>query len=234
MSQIIVKLDCPHCFSAKVVKNGIKKNKTQNYKCTDCKKQFQHEYLYWGADIIIKRQIIRMLVHGNGITDIASILGISKGCVIRTLLKIGKQIALRPSKRHYYKVQIDELHSFVGKKKKKVWIIYAYCAETDEIIAVTAGKRSKKQVKDLFKRLEGIEIDWFCTDKWDAFKQVLPYERHLIGKQFTKTIEGVNTSLRNSCKRLNRRTTSFSKKVFNHWQAIKLTMHYRNHKASYI
>jgi IS1 family transposase len=42
-------------------------------------------------------------------------------------------------------VQIDELHTFVSKKRKKVWIIYAYDAETDEIIAVTAGKRSKKQ-----------------------------------------------------------------------------------------
>lgn len=233
MSQIIVKLDCPHCFSTKVVKNGLKKNKTQNYKCTDCKKQFQYEYLYWGAEISIKRQIIRMLLHGSGITDIANVLGVSKGCIIRALLKIGDQITLKPSKKHYHKVQIDELHSFVGNKKKKIWIIYAYDAETDEIIAVTAGKRSKKQVKDLYKRLEGITIDWFCTDKWEAFRQVFPYDKHLIGKQFTKAIEGVNTSLRNSCKRLNRRTTSFSKKLFNHWQAIKLTMHYRNYKVSY-
>ena len=234
MSQIIVKLDCPHCFSAKVVKNGIKKNKAQNYKCTDCKKQFQSEYLYWGADISTKRKIIKMLVHGSGITDIANVLGVSKGCVLRTLLKTGEQIILKSSKKHFHKVQIDELHSFVGKRKKKVWIIYAYDAETDEIIAVTAGKRSKKQVKDLFKRLEGITIDWFCTDNWKVFKQVLPYDKHLIGKQFTKAIEGVNTSLRNSCKRVNRRTTSFSKKVYNHWQAIKLTMNYRNYKASYI
>lgn len=79
MSQIIVKLDCPHCFSARVIKNGIKKNKVQNYKCTDCKKQFQDEYLYWGADIFVKRQIIRLLLHGNGITDIAKTLGVSKG-----------------------------------------------------------------------------------------------------------------------------------------------------------
>ena len=234
MSQIKVKLDCPHCFSTKVVKNGFKKNKVQNYKCTDCNKQFQHEYLYWGASISVKRQIIKLLVHGNGVADIASFLGISKGCVIRTMLKVGMSITLKPSKKHYHKVQIDELHSFVGKKQKKVWVIYAYAVETDEILAVTAGKRSKKQVKDLFKRLEGITVDWFCTDKWEAFKQVLPYDRHLIGKQFTKNIEGVNTSLRNSCKRLNRRTTSFSKKVFNHWQALKLTMHYRNYKASYI
>ncbi|RFS13987.1 IS1 family transposase [Emticicia sp. C21] len=234
MSQIIIKLDCPHCFSAKVVKNGLKKNKVQNYKCSDCKKQFQYEYLYWGANIRVKRQIIRMLVHGSGITDIANVLGISKGCVIRTMLKIGLSITLKPSKKHYHKVQIDELHSFVSKKGKKVWIIYAYAVETNEIIAVTAGKRSKRQVKDLFKRLQGLTIDWFCTDRWEAFKQVLPYDKHLIGKKFTRTIEGVNTSLRNSCKRLKRRTTSFSKKVFNHWQAIKLTMHYRNYKTSYI
>lgn len=64
--------------------------------------------------------------------------------------------------------------------------------------------------------------------------QVLPYDRHRIGKQFTKAIEGINSSLRDSCKRLNRRTTSFSKKVFNRWQAIKLTIYYRNHKESYI
>lgn len=29
---------------------------------------------------------------------------------------------------------------------------------------MTAGKRSAKQVKDLLKRLEGIEVDWWCTD----------------------------------------------------------------------
>ena len=93
----------------------------------------------------VKRQIIRMLLHGNGITDISKILGVSRNCVLRTLLKIGMSLTLKPSKKHYHQVQIDELHSFVGRKRKKVWIIYAYAAETDEIIAVTAGKRSKKQ-----------------------------------------------------------------------------------------
>jgi insertion element IS1 protein InsB len=234
MSQIIIKLNCPHCFSSKVVKNGLKKNGHQNYLCKICDKQFQHEYLYWGADISIKRLVISMLVNGNGITDIATILQISKGCVLRTLVKVGSVINLNPSKKHYHKVQIDELYSFVGHKKKKVWILYAYCAETDEILSVTVGKRSAKQVKDLLKRLKNITVDWWCTDGWSAFKEVLPYENHLIGKKFTKAIEGVNTSLRNSCKRLHRRTTSFSKKVFNHWCAIKMTMEYRNNKPSYI
>ncbi len=166
--------------------------------------------------------------------DIVKILSVSLGCVLRTLIRTSENIVIKPSKRHYHKVQIDELYSFVGSEQKKVWIIYAYDAETDEILAVTAGKRSKKQLKDLMKRLGNIAVDWWCTDAWNVFKEVLPYENHLIGKRFTKSMEGVNTSLRNSCKRLHRRTTAFSKKVRNHWYAIKITMDYRNNKASYI
>lgn len=232
MSQIIIKLNCPHCFSTKVVKNGKKCNGSQNYLCKKCQKQFLYEYLYWGADVKIKCQILTLLVHGNGVRDISVILGVSQGCVLRTLIKNGSETMIKPTKKHYNRVQIDELYSFVHNKKKKVWLLYAYDAETNGILAITAGKRNKKTVKDLLKRLDGVIIDWFCTDNWDAFKAVLP-KNYLIGKRFTKAIEGVNTSLRNSCKRLNRRTTSFSKKVCNHWYAIKLVINHRNHKTSY-
>ena len=84
----------------------------------------------------------------------------------------------------------------------------------------------------MIKRLGDIEVDWWCTDAWKAFAQVLPYERHLIGKKFTKAIEGVNTALRNSCKRLNRRTTAFSKKLQNHWNALKIAINNFNNKPS--
>lgn len=77
----------------------------------------------------------------------------SAGCVLRTLLSIGNLITIVPQRKHYHKVKIYELYSFVGSKKKKVWIIYIYDAFTGEILGVTAGKRSKKQVRDLIKRL---------------------------------------------------------------------------------
>ena len=69
--EIIQEFDCPHCFSTKVAKNGIKKNGRQHYRCRSCKKQFQHEYLYWGSKIDNKRMTINMLLNGNGIRDIA-------------------------------------------------------------------------------------------------------------------------------------------------------------------
>ncbi|TXI13857.1 MAG: hypothetical protein E6Q66_08040 [Pedobacter sp.] len=79
-----------------------------------------------------------------------------------------------------------------------------------------------------------MHVDYWCTDHWKAFKDVFPKEKHLIGKEFTKTIEGVNTWLRSACKRLVRMTTAFSKKVLNHWIAIKLVMYHRNFRLSII
>ncbi|TXI15832.1 MAG: hypothetical protein E6Q66_01455 [Pedobacter sp.] len=65
-------------------------------------------------------------------------------------------------------------------------------------------------------------------------KEVFHPDYHLVGKRFTKAIEDVNTSLRNACKRLIRRPTPFSKKLFNHWTTIKLVMHHKNLNLSYI
>jgi IS1 family transposase/transposase-like protein len=225
--------NCPHCLSAKVVKNGLKKSGVQNYRCQTCGKQFQEEYLYWGAKKENKDLVSRMLIRGSGIRDISDVLRISTGCVLRVLLSY-LNVELKPKYRFYHQVQVDELYSFVQSKKKKVWILYAYCAQTNEILALTMGKRSKKTVKDLYKRLKDIQVNFWCTDAWKAFKEVFPADSHLIGKRFTKAIEGVNTSLRNTCKRLIRRTTAFSKKLINHWCAVKLVMASRNLKSSYI
>lgn len=73
---------------------------------------------------------------------------VSAECVLRTLLSIGNLIAIEPQRKYYNKVQIDGLYSFAGIRKK-AWIIYAYDVFTGEILGVTAGKRSKKQVRDL-------------------------------------------------------------------------------------
>jgi IS1 family transposase len=62
----------------------------------------------------------------------------------------------------------------------------------------------------------------------------LPAEKHFIGKQYTKKIEGVNTWFRTRLRRLVRRTTCFSKKLTYHWSMIKLAIKKRNERASYI
>jgi len=151
-----------------------------------------------------------------GIRKVIQVLHICTGCVLHLLLSF-KDLCWIAKYRHYHQVGVDEVYSFVKSKKKKVWILYGYCKNSREILAVTPGKRSRKTVRELFKRLKDTQVDYWCTDKWEAFKEVFPKAKHLIGKKFTKAIEGVNTSLRSACKRLVRRTTAFSNKVLNHW-----------------
>ena len=68
---------------------------------------------------------------------------------------IGRQdkVEIRPKHLTYELVQMDECYSFVSNKNKKVWILYAYCTKSKEILALAMDKRSKT-IKDLAKRMK--------------------------------------------------------------------------------
>lgn len=235
---MIVKSDkvqvCPHCCGTKIVRNGRKGSGRQNYLCKGCGKQFQAHYLYKGCDQKNRQLVLRMLVRGSGIRDCSAVTGVSCGAVLRQLKKAAGALVVKPRKWHYKTVQIDEQWSYVGRKEKKVWMIYAYAAEEDEILAFTMGKRSEAAVHNLWVKLKGLNIEWFLTDAWEAFAAVLPKAKHLIGKAYTKNIEGINTFFRTRVRRLVRRTVCFSKKLIHHYSMIKLVIHHRNNRSSYI
>jgi IS1 family transposase/transposase-like protein len=229
MCEILIKINCPHCQSSKVVKNGKKKNGEQNLICRSCRKQFLSVYKNKGANPATKKLIIRLLERNNGIRDIEELLGISRRCILNNLCRQANKIKIQPAQRYYKSVQMDEVWSFVGKRKKgKYWLFYAYSTETDEILAYVCGSRSAKTVRELVKKLKDVEIDEYCTDHWKAFTKVLPKEKHKIGKVYTKNIEGVNTCLRARNRRFVRKTTCFSKKKENHVAAVNLMFNYRN------
>lgn len=119
-------IKCPHCRNAKVVRNGKKANGQQNYWCKNCGKQFQDQYFYNACNPEIRELIRRMLLRGNGIGDICSVLSVSAKAVLRLLVSWGKRIQVKPRQKRYFKVQIDEMWSFVGSKQRK----YGFCTLT--------------------------------------------------------------------------------------------------------
>jgi IS1 family transposase len=54
----------------------------------------------------------------------------------------------------------------------------------------------------------------FYTDNWDAFSNVLPPDRHVIGKSHTVSIEQDNSNTRHHIGRFTRRTKVVSQKKF--------------------
>lgn len=202
--------------------------------CKGCKKQFQTDYVYKGCEVKNKELVIKLLCRGSGIRDCEAVSGVSHSTVLKWIRQTAANMVLKPKKHSYDRVQIDEQWSYVGRKDKKVWMLYAYADKEDEIIAFTMGKRSAATVRNLWIKLKSLNIERFLTDDWEAFKAVLPKTRHLVGKVYTKAIEGVNTFFRTRSRRLMRRSVCFSKRLIYHYAMMKIIVFYRNHRASYI
>jgi IS1 family transposase len=170
-----------------------------------------------------------MLVRGIGIRDISTTLGISITKVLKVLKPTKYQI--KPKLSHYDCLEIDEFWTYVGKKKNKVWLIYAYHRGSGEIVAYVWGNRDTKTAENLKERIKelGISYDLIATDNWGSFLSVFGEGGHLVGKEHTVGIEGNNCRLRHQIRRVFRRACCFSKSLFNHLKAFDMAFFYINY-----
>ena len=81
-------------------------------------------------------------------------------------------------------------------------------------MAWVLGGRDATTFRKLYKKVEHLENCTFYTDNWDAFAEVLPYERHIIGKSHTIDIEHDNSNTRHHLGRFTRKTKVVSKKEY--------------------
>ncbi len=82
-----IPVECPHCSSRDINKNGHRPNGTQRWRCNGCKKSFQLSYRYNAYHPGVKDQIIDQTLNSSGIRDISRNLKISQGTVIKVLKK---------------------------------------------------------------------------------------------------------------------------------------------------
>jgi len=83
-------VQCPHCHSTEVVKNGKSAEGKQRYRCQnpDCPyRTFILNPIYPGRTRQVKRQIVEMTLNGSGIRDIARVLHVSTATMIQELKK---------------------------------------------------------------------------------------------------------------------------------------------------
>ncbi len=133
-------------------------------------------------------------------------------------------------------LELDEVWSFVFKKSHKVWLWFALCRRTRQIVAWWYGKRDEFSCRQLWKRIPAsYKKGTYFTDFFAAYAQVLPQNQHRsCAKQEGETnhIERFNLTLRQSVARLVRKTLSFSKNTLCHVRAIRLFLiQYNTRKA---
>ena len=186
------------------MRNGKKSYNVQNYLCKDCGHQFiaDSDRKYKGTIAWFVSAILRALVRGCGIRDIAVILEVSIGKILKTLLETSYEI--KPKKKHYARLEVDELWTFVASKACKKWLIYAYDRDTGEIVAYVWGDRSAKTAKRLREKLKklGVTYSRIATDDWESFIKTFNSDSHDVGKAHTVGIEGNNCRVRHRMRRV--------------------------------
>jgi insertion element IS1 protein InsB len=120
--------------------------------------------------------------------------------------------------------ELDEMWSYVGKKKRQRWLWLAIDHKTRKIIAFVFGRRKHFVFAQMRKLLKPFGIRRCYSDAFDCYSKFLPKRQHTVGKENTQRIERKNLTLRTRIKRLARKTICFSKSIKMHDIVIGLVI----------
>jgi insertion element IS1 protein InsB len=223
-----IAVQCPHCHSEQIVKRGKTRRGTQRYLCQNmacAKGSFLLDYRNRGCLPEVKQTVIDMSLNASGIRDTARVLRISTDTVLSELRKKEATLesvnaallrTLNPDEvrvdiERAGEAEMDEMWSFVGKKKDQRWLWHAIDHCTGAVLAYVFGRRKDDVFLQLKGLLEPFKITRFYTDSWGAYPRHLDPAEHKPGKHNTQKIERKHLTLRTRIKRLVRKTICFSK-----------------------
>ena len=227
-------LRCPQCGLSHTKKNGHTHYGKQNHQCLACGRQFVLDSQRIAA---ATRELVRkLLLERIPLRGICRTLSLSLEWLLQFIAEVYAQLPddlyVQPTSPDRsvqllrLEAEADELWSFVEKKSNKQWVWLAFDPQTRQVLAFYVGDRSRQSARKLWQRIPQSyrEQARFSTDDWEAYKGVIPADRHQVcakGSGHTNAVERFNCTLRQRVSRLVRLSLSFSKKLANHIGAIK-------------
>ena len=83
-----------------------------------------------------------------------------------------------------------------------------------KLLACVVGNRGARSLKHLPNKLKGrFDLDFFRTDNYPVYRQLIPEEQHVVGKAFTHEVESHNADTRHYTARFRRKTRCVSRSV---------------------
>ena len=166
-------MQCPECGSAHSRKNGHRRGK-QNHICVDCNRQFVDEYSERGSDWT-KRLCLRMYVNGMRFRGIGRVMGGNHTIVMDWLTQVGECLPDADAPDEIPHVgELDELQTFVGRKKVKVWIWTAVDHFNPGILGWAIGDRSAKTFKPLWQSISFWNYFFWVSDGYTVYPMLIP------------------------------------------------------------
>ncbi|MEB3245258.1 MAG: IS1 family transposase [Vampirovibrionales bacterium] len=110
--------------------------------------------------------------------------------------------------------------SFSEKKKRKIWLWLAVERFSKQVVDFELGCRGIRTLNRLWQRVSLLEAKTLSSDHWQAYKAVLPADRHVATKAETYTVESKNAQIRHYLARCKRKSFCYSKSL----EMLKLSL----------
>ena len=204
---------CPECLSLNTKKNGhVGSTGKQNNYCKDCGRNFSDDASKKYISESMKDLIRKALLERASLRGICRIFSVSLKWLVSFFLKETNELPkdlrfdadladkinmIRVKDESVIFCEADELCTYVGKKKKKVWLWLALDCETLQILAFHIGDRSKKSCKKFWEKIpeKYRKKLYMFTDHLKSYKCVIPKQQHQDvdkGSGLTSLIESFN------------------------------------------
>ena len=217
---------CPHCQdTAEQIKHGVNKSGSQRFKCKRCNRAYTPASNQRGYPQSTCLMAIRLYLESNNFRQIARILQVSHVSVMNWVKAHSDQLppAPLPEERPLHVVEMDELHTFVGRKNR--WYISTFVERASSCIVgfLVSQQRDESRLQGLVD--QSPPVRWYYSDLMASYKKLLYYPgKHspMPNKSETYRVEGMNAELRHYLARLQRRSRCFSRCADALERAIKL------------
>jgi len=162
-------MKCSNCNSNQTVKNGQRKGR-QCYKCKQCGRQFLEYYYPWRYSDDVKQLCIKMYLNGMGLRGIERVTDIHHTTVMNWVREAGLRLPDTPELEEEPEItDLDELQTFVGNKRHKIWLWTAVNHWQPGIIAWTIGDRSSLTFQLLWVVVKCWQSFWYVTDGYAVY-----------------------------------------------------------------
>jgi IS1 family transposase len=126
---------------------------------------------------------------------------------------------------------LDELQTFVGRKRNKLWIWTAVNHKQAGILAWVLGDRSAETFKPLWRIVQCWHCFFYVTDAWKVYPMFIEDGDQIVSKTYMTRVEGENTRLRHYLARLHRKTLCYSKSIEMLKCSLRLLLHYLKYQT---
>jgi IS1 family transposase len=173
-----------------------------------------------------------MYLNGMGLRGIERVTEIHHTPVMHWIREAGHQLPDAPEAEEIPEItDLDELQTFVGNKRNKLWIWTAVNHKQAGILAWVIGDRSAETFKFLWLIVKCWQCFFYVTDGWKVYPRFIEEGDQIVSKTYMTRVEGENTRLRHYLARLHRKTLCYSKSVEMLKCSLRLLLHYLKYRT---